>query len=282
MRRYQVIVTVLFILSGTTISQTQADIATQTSCGDKSSKIMILGTYHMDNPGLDSVNLNADDVLSPRRQAEINELLDRLARFQPTRIMIEAQYRSVSVPNLYKKYLAGEHKLGKNEIEQIAFQLAKRLNLETLYPVDFPMSMNGLSDREIEYPKPKPEAPGESKSVQQNRIEPPLTEEDKLLRRSTVTEYLRYLNGEKRINENHAQYIHSLLPTDDPAIYARADLVTNWYKRNLRIFTNVARITEFGKDRVLLIIGAGHLKILRGFANDSPDFCLVDVQTYLK
>ncbi len=286
MRTYRLLVTVLFIaclFSGATISQTQSDIAPgETSCGEKSSKIMILGTYHMGNPGLDSVNLNADDVLSPRRQIEISELVGKLARFQPTKIMIEAQYRSASMPNLYKKYLAGEHKLGRDEIEQIGFQLAKRLKLETVYPVDFPMSMNGLSDREIEYPKPKPAAPSESKSVEQNKTEPPPSEEDKLLRRSTVTEYLRYLNGEKRFLENHAQYMKMLLPNDDPAIYARADLVTNWYKRNVRIFTNMARITEFGKDRVLLIIGAGHLKILRDFAIDSPDFCLVDVEMYLK
>jgi hypothetical protein len=243
---------------------------------------MILVTYHMDNPGLDSVNQNADDVLSPRRQAEISELLDKLARFQPTKIMIESQYRSAYWPNLYKKYVAGEQKLGRNEIEQIGFQLAKRLNLETVYPVDFPMYMNGLTDREIEYPKPKPEASSESKPVQQNKTEPPLSEEDKLLRQSTVTEYLRDLNGEKRIRDSNAQYMQMLLPNDDPAIYARTDLVTNWYKRNLRIFTNMARITKFGKDRVLLIIGSGHLKILRDFAIDSPDFCLVDLEAYLK
>src|SRR6266849_9179374 len=171
MRTYRLLVTVLFIaclFSGETISQTQSDIAPgETSCGEKRTNKINLVTYHMGNPGLDSVNLNADDVLSPRRQIEISELVDKLARFQPTKIMIEAQYRSASMPNLYKKYLAGEHKLGRDEIEQIGFQLAERLKLETVYPVDFPMSMNGLSDREIEYPKPKPAAPSELKSVEQ-------------------------------------------------------------------------------------------------------------------
>jgi len=33
-------------------------------------------------------------------------------------------------------------------------------------------------------------------------------------------------------------------PTDDLAIYRKADLVANWYKRNLRIFDNINRITE--------------------------------------
>jgi hypothetical protein len=60
-----------------------------------------------------------------------------------------------------------------------------------------------------------------------------------------------------------------LLPGSSPAIYVRADLVTNWYKRNLRILTNLNRVTEVGKDRVLLLIGSGHLAILRQLANDS-------------
>ncbi len=29
--------------------------------------VMLLGTYHMDHPGLDEVNIDADDVLSPGR-----------------------------------------------------------------------------------------------------------------------------------------------------------------------------------------------------------------------
>ena len=282
MRTYglMVRVLVLMVFSASAMSQSQTDIAKgETSCNDKSSKIMILGIYHMDNPGLDSTNLSADDVLSERRQAEINELLDRLARFKPTKIAIESQYRSAYWPNRYKKYLAGEQKLGKNEIEQIGFQLAKRLNLETVYPVDFSMYMSGLTDSEIEYPKPKPAASSEPKPVQ---TASPLSDDDKLLRRSTVTEFLRYLNDEKRVRESNAQYMQMLLPNDNPAIYAQSDLVTNWYKRNLRIFTNVARITDFGKDRILLLIGSGHLKILREFAIDSPSFCLVDTEAYLK
>jgi len=74
----------------------------------------------------------------------------------------------------------------------------------------------------------------------------------------------------------------NLLPSDDPAIYRKADIVSNWYKRNLRIFANINRITEPGKDRILVIIGAGHLKLLKGFAEDAPYFDEVDVESYLK
>ena len=52
--------------------------------------IMLLGTYHMANPGVDAVNFEADDVLALKRQREMQQLIEQLARFNPTKIAIEA------------------------------------------------------------------------------------------------------------------------------------------------------------------------------------------------
>jgi hypothetical protein len=41
---------------------------------DARAEILVLGTYHMANPGADVYNIQADDVLSPKRQQEIGEL----------------------------------------------------------------------------------------------------------------------------------------------------------------------------------------------------------------
>src|SRR5215472_8533745 len=58
--------------------------------GPPVAEVLILGSYHMDNPGRDIVNLKADDVRAPKRQAEMRDLLDALTRFHPTKIAIEA------------------------------------------------------------------------------------------------------------------------------------------------------------------------------------------------
>jgi hypothetical protein len=160
MRNY-LFLTLLFLMITTVIkgqSQTIMGIsAKEVSCTDKSAKIMILGTYHMDNPGLDAINTNADDVLLPKRQNEIAELVEKLARFNPTKIVIEAPFSAkASWDNAYKKYVAGELKLGRNEIYQIGFRLAKRLNHQSIYPVDYPMLMSGLKYDEVDFSKSKP------------------------------------------------------------------------------------------------------------------------------
>jgi hypothetical protein len=67
---------------------------------------------------------------------------------------------------------------------------------------------------------------------------------------------------------------------DEAALYGKSDYLTNWYKRNIRMMANVARISKPG-DRVLLIVGAGHLPVMRDFAIHSPAFCLADTLHYL-
>src|SRR5665647_2316095 len=70
-----------FVSSGSAIAQTAPP---------QRAEVLILGTYHMANPGRDVFNMKADDVLSPKRQAEIGELLEVLKRFKPTKIAIES------------------------------------------------------------------------------------------------------------------------------------------------------------------------------------------------
>lgn len=252
---------------------------TAESCPPKTSPIMILGTYHMANPGLDAVNLEADDVLSDRRQKEIGELVGRLARFRPTKVMIEAPYSSPVQQQRYEQYLAGDYRLGRNETDQIGFRLARRMGLGEVVPIDYPMMMSGLRYDEIER-KPK-SAPAAGSSAPAAPRE--LSEEELLLRRSTVTEYLARLNDPDRAEKDHGVYMELFEPDPDSiALYERSDLLTNWYKRNFRMFANVVRKTDRPSDRALLVVGAGHLKILRDLAADTPGFCLVEAREYLR
>ena len=254
---------------------------TPSSCPPNMSQIMILGTYHMDNPGLDSYNLKADDVLSDRRQKEIDQVLDKLERFQATKIAVEGQYNEDYWTKRYHDYLAGSYQLGRNEVEQIGFRLAKRLHHSDIYPVDYQMWMDGRVPAEIANPVVKPKPAQASNEPAEEKPEW-IKKEEELFKTSTLLEYLRYLNSDAARRLDHASYFDLLLPEDSNAPYRHTDLVTNWYKRNLRIFTNINRITKFPGDRVLLVIGSGHLSILSDFAKSSNYFCLVSAEDNLK
>ncbi len=245
--------------------------------------LLVLGTFHMDSSGQDTWNPESDDPRGISKQKEIAAVLDRLVRFQPTRIAIEAPFKGSHWPEQYLKYRAGEYELGKNEIEQIGFRLAKRLGHAAVYPVDFSMWMDGRIPAEIGDPKPRPASPEARPAAGSPAPEPPEIYKRvmKVIKEGTVAEALRFLNSEETMRQDHQLYIEGLKP--DPysnALYGSTDPVANWYKRNLRIFTNVYRMAEPG-DRILLLIGSGHATILRRLAIDSGDFCLVDTLAYL-
>jgi hypothetical protein len=99
-------------------------------------EVLVLGLYHMANPGHDIFNTQADDVRAPKRQAEMQQLIEVLKRFQPTKIAVEADVYSKRTSETYAKYVAGRHELTRNEIEQIGFRLAREMGHKTVYPVD--------------------------------------------------------------------------------------------------------------------------------------------------
>ena len=134
-------------------------------------KLLMLGTFHFKDAGLDGYKPEVDvDILSEPRQAELKDVLDRLEKFAPTKILIEVKAeRAEVIDERYRRYLAGEFELEANEIYQVGFRLARRLGHERLYAVDV-MGRNyaDLADPEayaVEHGQAFPEAsPGRSVS----------------------------------------------------------------------------------------------------------------------
>ena len=80
----------------------------------------------------------------------------------------------------------------------------------------------------------------------------------------------------------HGHYVLSYLGLGNDEEYPATDSLTGWwYNRNLRIFSNVMRVMEPG-DRLLLLIGAGHVPIIRHAADASPEIDLVEVSAVLE
>ena len=272
-------ISVFTLLAGEVLASA-AMVSAATLCPPDRTAVLILGSSHFDNPGLDSVNIEADDVRSPRRQKELAELLDRLEKFRPTIVAIEAAYRNPKWPDRYALWREGKYALGKNEIEQIGLRLAGRLGLSTVVPVDYPMWMNGWTPSEIGDPPAPPAPPAGSAPAppppprQQSAEE---IEASRHFRETSLLDLFRELHDPAAIAASQTWYMTMLLPPEGQGIYEQTDAVTNWYKRNLRILTNLNRVVKpGGGDRVLLLIGSGHLYILNDFVKSAPYACWVD------
>jgi hypothetical protein len=227
-------------------------------------QVLVLGVYHMANPGHDIFNMKADDVLAPKRQAEIAQLIEVLKRFHPTKIGVEAGVYEDRIPKRYADYLAGKYELTRNEIDQIGLRLAKELGHKTVYPVDadgdFPYQ------RIVNYAK----ASGRSKELDamNDEMGGAVKAENAYLASHTILETMLYMNADDRFAENLGWYYRAA-HFGEPGDWAGADLVADWFRRNMRIFSNVVRLADSPNERVLVIFGAGHLGWLQhDFASD--------------
>jgi hypothetical protein len=250
-------------------------------CPPGRTPLMILGSFHFAGSSEDAVKTAPDDMTTPRRQAEIEQLVERLLEFRPTKVAIESSRISSYWNDRYTAWRRDRGPLGSNEIEQVGFRLADRAGLAALSPVDYPMWMDGTTAAERHQPPPRPEPAPEADSALVAGIKAQLALDEAHLRDHTVGEYLVYLNRPERAELNHRwDVISNLAPGAGTAMYETTDYATNWYKRNLRIYTNLMAIAG-PEDRVLLSIGAGHAHILSGLAASDPRYCLVPAATYL-
>ena len=226
-------------------------------------QVLVLGSFHMANPGHDINNLHVDDVLAPARQQQIAELMTVLQRFKPTKIAVEADVGSASLATRYADYLAGKHELTRNEIEQIGFRLAKMLGQQTIYGVDADGDFPWLPL--TDYAKAHNVALFDTVSAE---FAAATKETDAYLASHTVIETLLLVNSDSMVARGVGTYAR-VARIGEPYDYAGPDVVADWYRRNIRIYNHVTRLISSPNERVLVIFGYGHLGFLRqDFAAD--------------
>ena len=242
---------------------------------------LFVGSYHMGNPGRDVHNTKADDVLRPQRQREIADVARLIARYRPTKVMVEADASGQAA--LHAKFAEschGKRPLERNEIEQLGFRIACHQKLGTVHAVDW-NQLGPIKDEDsIDY-RAAVERHGQQAQYQAHmalgRAE--ADKEQRLLDQGSVGDMLRYLNSEAYLEQNARAYFRiGLLGTAEDPI--GANWVQLWFGRNLAIFNNIVRHTERG-DRVLVIYGAGHGNLQRQLARDSGLYRVQSAATWL-
>ena len=255
-------------------------------------KVLLLGTFHFTFPRNDIVKPEAKlDILSPEKQAEVEEVVRLLYEFHPTKIAVEARLEQDSELNRdYQAYRAGTSRLRADEREQMGFRLAALLNHDRLYPIDEWGRWYEPEEKLYEYARNRLGAAGAGLSEEElyftlfvdvkRGYEKLYRHDEQHMLQHTLREHLLYLNSVEHITVDHGPYLAWV--DSAPGDYTLADWVTGWwYNRNLRIFANLKRITTSAQDRILAIYGAGHIPILRHAVQCSPRHKLVEVSEYL-
>ncbi len=240
-------------------------------------KVMVVGTYHFANPGMDLNTIEADDVLMPHRQKEIQAVVDKLATFNPTKIAVEVETDNEQSRNLsyYHDYLQGIGTDRHNEIVQIGFRLAAKLNHKEVLGIDtigeFPY------DKVVDFAKSKNCM--DKIEVLAKKSEEETKNFEKIQSQLSIGQLLKKFNEPNEINKMHSWYMNMLyfgVGKSQPG----SDLVAHWLNRNIGICARLAQNIE-SNDRVLVLYGAGHSHLLRRCVQEMPGWELVEANSYL-
>ncbi|MGD0191852.1 MAG: DUF5694 domain-containing protein [Rhizomicrobium sp.] len=239
---------------------------------ETATQVMIVGLYHMSNPGHDMHDVHADDVLAPERQAEIQAIADGIARFHPT--VIDVEWDAATVTDRYPKYLAGILPPSHNEVVQLGFRLAKMEHA----------SINGIDvDGDFPYDPVDAYAKAHGQSAllaaSDKEIGDDIGRVNAILAKGAIADALRVMNDPVEIAHGNDFY-RTTLKVGSGTTQPGADLLTAWYKRNFYICANLIQHTHPG-DRVVVFYGSGHAFLLRQCVGETPGFALVEPNPYL-
>lgn len=239
-------------------------------------QVMIVGVLHL-QAHQDLHNVDLGDPLSPVRQKQIAQVAQRLLAFHPTKVMIEAQEENGKFEQRYRDYLRGAYTLGPNENDQFGLRLARLAGNKSIFPIDVPYP--------FDYEKLQAYAKAHDEQSILDRADAAnfgnlLKQVNARTRSGTILDLLRFINTPKALDENIGWYlaIDRIGSAND---FAGSDLCSQWWTRNLRIFSNIARQVD-ANDRAIVFIGQGHAAILRNFVRQSPEMQFVDPEDFLK
>jgi hypothetical protein len=241
-------------------------------------RVVILGTDHLHEwDGVDG----RPDILSSTRQAELDELTARLARFAPNKVAVEVfPPRQKKVDGLFDSFRVAsggpedatpaERREWRSEVVQIGLRLAAASGA-TVHAIDadWTLAHEPVEDYFERHPAERVELAlspeGEAVVATWSRLRDTLP----------LAQFLAHLNRPPDRTLNDREYLDRCLTIGAGDNWGGVDLVASWYRRNLRIFANLLLIAEPG-DRIVVVYGLGHIPSLTHFAETSGRVECVD------
>ncbi|MDQ2834643.1 MAG: DUF5694 domain-containing protein [Acidobacteriota bacterium] len=235
--------------------------------------VMVVGAFHMANPGHDIHNLVVGDVLLPAPQAEIAHITDALAAFHPTKVM--AEWPADRATEKYAQYLSGTLPPSRNEVVQLGFRLAKVSGLTHVYGIDADGDFPWNPVQQFAATHGQTSVLDHASRETQSMVE----KETATLQTNGIAATLSYLNDPVRLTRDNAFYREMLSVGAGPQ-QPGVDLLTAWYHRNFLICANLIQNAHPG-DRIVVLFGAGHAFLLRQCVTETPGFILVEPNSFI-
>jgi len=248
------------------------------SCTSHAQKIEVLNfaTFHMTHTS-DAHRVNFDEKDAYRKKETLH-IAQLLAEFKPTIICVELppaknealrmDYSNFMKTPAYSPKFAGE-------IALIAYEVGKLQGVKQIYGIDEQetAAYNYAIAQELNNPVDSITAKKYNLQIQQ---------EFAGLEKLSTLEKLQFFNRKETLQKLINLNADILTYSSTKGNFEGADEASKFYRRNLRIFSNINQIPVTEKDRIFIIMGATHSAFLEEFIQRSPKYKSVSVASYLK
>lgn len=239
-------------------------------------QVLMMGSFHFANPGLDAVKSPVIDVTGAESQAWLETLAARIAAFAPTDVLVECPAsEQADLEASLAGYRAGTYALSVNEIDQVGVRVAAAAGAERITCFD-QRDVHWAGGALMGFMEANDPEMLEQFKAQIRRLSEREADEHARL---PLAELLRRANTPERDRENRGLYLFTN-PVDAGGSYAGADAAASWWRRNFHMYANVQKAAQPGR-RVFVLAGAGHTAVMRELLASDPGRQAVDITPYL-
>ncbi len=248
--------------------------------GIKPAKVMLVGTFHFAYQNLDmhkTEKKNQRDILSQKSQEELQEVLNVLRAYKPTRIYLESGDQHW-LDSCYNACDETTLKTQGNERVQVGYRLAKEMKMQKVYAVDAGTLIEDWNDADsvlLEKVLGSDKLADKKRADSIGRIYSKYySYTDSICANAPLLNAFIFMNEPRNLQLNHGTYVSGYFNT--LSNYGPDFLATWWVNRNLRIFNKILLTKPTPNDRILILFGAGHVPLLKQCFESSPEFEYVD------
>lgn len=245
---------------------------------------LLIGTFHYHNPGADVVKTRDFDILSHPAQNELQFMAQKISSYDPDRIFVEWPYdRQDELDSLYQLYLAGDYFSGatsnfylKNEIFQLAFRVAKASKHTRVYAVDYNKTDFPFDSLMVSIKNNK-------QTVLEKQIEDAIRQfsyefDNKIESGASVLDLTYYLNSAKMRKLSNQLHCEVPLLAGNPNDFTGPYLASEWFRRNLYIWSLIQKATRPKDQKVVLLLGASHIALIKNFINQNENWKTIELK----
>ena len=240
----------------------------------KADKITVLNfaTFHLSNTN--DANSSTVDINNPEVKSDVDQLVQRLVEFSPTIICVEVpKNQSEGLNEVYQKYKIDQTNTTNwtEEINSIAFEVGRLSGVDKIYGIDYKLG--------FDYPRLMRLAKESDSEYDRQFLEKNSGDLQQFNDLSLLGKF-EIMNTEEWRSEllNFYNFL-STIHTDNNL--EGVEIIADFYKRNLGIYSNLMDVPSDKNDRILIILGGAHSAYLDLFLENNPDIELVDPQKFV-